>query len=520
MNQPLANNNQYEEYLKELRDSTMFHMSLGSKELFHSNFLHWISIVNWDAFLQIMRDLAGLKKDEVFWWEKEGVLDCHEKPYHTDNNNIEVRREFHNFDLSIYILDSEEKHAKESQEINDKESNNKEDINTKGERLVQKWIPVLILENKMKSLPYEEQLERYTNKTCEEWRKGARQSDEIKKTKNSNQTVLNTQYGITFILLSLIRCDKSFDGTEKVGTIKYKKNKEEHEIKVEFVWKHKTYEELLDSIEGTKTNPGWDTIQNLNQLVVEDYCNFVRALCKLAKDNWGIYPKKSYRLQIFPWNIDNYKDAENKRNEIEGYKKLRIHDIHEKLLYDQLLSMLEQALPEKSYRYSKEAIQAQSEKDKPIRLYTNSGYAHGIGLFEVHYILSDISTPQPGKKEVFKLIIQVQGDRYCHMVCYDDIVDDGGQELSVNASALSDALETAANIKPKEDTLANYISIGETTPEFPWSVDTSWGKYGENLIYQYVEIPPTATIQDVIDAMANDIEKIKGWFSPIKDILY
>ena len=114
MNQPLANNNQYEEYLKELRDSTMFHMSLGSKELFHSNFLHWISIVNWDAFLQIMRDLAGLKKDEVFWWEKEGVLDCHEKPYHTDNNNIEVRREFHNFDLSIYILDSEEKHAKES----------------------------------------------------------------------------------------------------------------------------------------------------------------------------------------------------------------------------------------------------------------------------------------------------------------------------------------------------------------------------------------------------------------------
>ena len=173
---------------------------------------------------------------------------------------------------------------------------------------------------------------------------------------------------------------------------------------------------------------------------------------------------------------------------------------------------------------TKVTIQAQNNLNgnKPIRIYTRSGYAHGIGLFEVHYILSDISTPQPGKKEVFKLIIQVQGDRYCHMVCYDDIVDDGGQELSVNASALSDAWKTAANIKPKDikDTLANYISIDGSTPKFHWLVDTSWGKYGENLIYQYVEIPPTATIQDVIDAMAKDIKKIKGWFSPIKDILY
>jgi len=276
----------------------------------------------------------------------------------------------------------------------------------------------------------------------------------------------------------------------------------------------------LDSIEGTKTNPGWDTIQNLNQLVVEDYCNFVRALCKLAKDNWRIYPKKSYRLQIFPWNIDNYKDAENKRNEIEGYKKLRIHDIHEKLLYDQLLSMLEQALPEKSYRYSKEAIQAQSEKDKPIRLYTNSGYAHGVGIFELQYVLK--FTKVYKDEEIFRLIIQVQGDRYCHMLIYNDIVKEEGMKKSVKNDVLEGIWEKNdyTKNKPIKDTLANYISIGGSTPKFPWRVDTSWGKYGENLIYQYVEIPPKATIQDVIDAMANDIKTIKGWFSPIKDILY
>ena len=182
--------------------------------------------------------------------------------------------------------------------------------------------------------------------------------------------------------------------------------------------------------------------------------------------------------------------------------------------------MLEQALPEKSYRYSKEAIQAQSEKDKPIRLYTNSGYAHGVGIFELQYVLK--FTKEYKDEEIFRLIIQVQGDRYCHMLIYNDIVKEEGMKKSVKNDVLEGIWEKNdyTKNKPIKDTLANYISIGETTPEFPWSVDTSWGKYGENLIYQYVEIPPTATIQDVIDAMANDIKKIKGWFSPIKDILY
>ena len=83
----------YTEYTKQLRDSTMFHMSLGSKELFHSNFLHWISTVNWSVFLDIMHKLADT---EHFWWEND---------FNPENHNIEVRREYHHFDLSIYILD-------------------------------------------------------------------------------------------------------------------------------------------------------------------------------------------------------------------------------------------------------------------------------------------------------------------------------------------------------------------------------------------------------------------------------
>ena len=114
------------ESVRNLEGSTMFHMSLGSKELFHSNFLHWISIINWDVFLMIMHGLADVKR---FWWEDSYCL---------DKNNLEVRRESQSFDLSIYILIEE----------------------TTGEKK-QKWIPVLVLENKVKSIPYKEQLRIY-----------------------------------------------------------------------------------------------------------------------------------------------------------------------------------------------------------------------------------------------------------------------------------------------------------------------------------------------------------------------
>ncbi len=496
-------------------------MSLGSKELFHSNFLHWISIVNWDAFLQIMHDLAGLKKDEVFWWEDMKCdVEGYNGDYHPENNNIEVRREYNHFDLCIYILDSKKKSKKKSKT----EENEKYD--SEGNMMTEKWIPVLILENKMKSLPYEEQLERYTQKAFEEWRTGKKQDAELRNSKREcikkDEIDWHTDCGINFILLSLIDNNPKLGEEVKPNFKSYNKS-----VDISFKWIHKSYNALKQNIRSTC--PQYVGFQEgLNNSIIEDYCKFIEALYNLASNCWEIDLSKSYRCQIFPWDGKTWKNINpSKITEIEKYKKLRIHDIHEKLLYDLLLSELERNLNKEELNYSRfdqKTIQAQNNLNgnKPIRIYTRSGYAHGIGLFEVHYILSDIFTPQPGKKEVFKLIIQVQGDRYCHMVCYDDIVDDGGQELSVNTSALSDEWKTAANIKPKDikDKLANYISIDRSTPEFPWRVDTSWGKYGENLIYQYVEIPPEATIQEVINAMANDIETIKGWFSPIKDILY
>lgn len=115
------NTKQQKNHCAELNASPLFIFSAGSKELFHSNFLYWLAIEHWDIFISIMRELANLE-NEHFWWEDI---------YKFEKENLEVRREYHNYDLSIYIQ-----------------------VNTK-------WVPVLILENKVKSLPYAEQLAQY-----------------------------------------------------------------------------------------------------------------------------------------------------------------------------------------------------------------------------------------------------------------------------------------------------------------------------------------------------------------------
>lgn len=318
MNTPYANP------INDLKNSTTFHMSLGSKELFHSNFLHWLSIIDWDAFLQIMRDLAGGKK---FWWE----TGCN--AYCPQNNNLEVRREHHSFDLSIYILVEE---------------------NTKNGKTSQKWIPVLILENKVKSIPYKEQLDKYQGKAEAEWRK---------KDKLSGRK-------ITFILLSLWKGtlpDQAYQG-----------------------WNHNSYEDLanlMSNLQFTNKKP-------LDQDIITDYIGFINALSQLANNSWKLQKETTWD-EVYPWKTTKYSS--------DQYVKLRIHDLWEKIHYEQLLSMLMGELQNKGIYVTqdKDEYQKQSNSKPPI-VYCASNYAHNIGIFEAWV-----------KKGNNDYIIQVQGDTYC-----------------------------------------------------------------------------------------------------------
>lgn len=117
------NKSDIEKSLEKLKDSPLFALSLGSKELFHSNFLQWISNIRIDDNPNLGKYL--FKKI----WEEMGVNFC-------DNLDFEVLREKNNLDLCVC---------------------------RKGDKEGKKGY-LLVIENKFKSIPSSGQLKQYEAK--------------------------------------------------------------------------------------------------------------------------------------------------------------------------------------------------------------------------------------------------------------------------------------------------------------------------------------------------------------------
>ena len=120
----------YTDAIKTLKDSPMFNLSLSSKELFHSNFLYWIWKVDEVTFKRIIETLLG-----------ESNLDW--------GNDWVVSREYKNFDLCV------------------KDRSNEDLENDDSQGLAKKPKIYFVLENKVKSIPYKAQLDKYVKKVDE-----------------------------------------------------------------------------------------------------------------------------------------------------------------------------------------------------------------------------------------------------------------------------------------------------------------------------------------------------------------
>lgn len=115
--------------LAELNKMAIFKMSLGSKELFHSNFLEYLWDVDNSKFIRVINKLYG-----------SDVLNVQ-----SSNCEYYLSREKENFDLCIY---------------------HEEYCGKKGRKLKKPRIRYdLIIENKVKSIPNQKQLESYERET-------------------------------------------------------------------------------------------------------------------------------------------------------------------------------------------------------------------------------------------------------------------------------------------------------------------------------------------------------------------
>lgn len=192
--------------LEILRNSFMFQLSLASKELFHSNFLYALWLSDKDNFFEILK-LLGL-----------------EIP--VSNGPYIAKREYNNYDFCI---------AKD----------NNPDKGIKNDNII------LVLENKVKSVPLKSQLDRYSKKF--------------------------TSTTPIFVLLTLT---EEFQQKEEI-----KKN-----------WKIITYRELIEALRKVTWNG--ETLK-----YVLDYCTFMQAFS--AEMNSRVFnPDGEYKSYI---NSNRYK---------------------------------------------------------------------------------------------------------------------------------------------------------------------------------------------------------------------
>ena len=175
---------------ENLKESNVFFLSLHSKELFHSNFIAWITERNKDAFRNFFEDFTGIQLPDKF----------------------RVEREKQNFDLCISVLND----------------NGKVDSIS------------CIIENKVKSMPYAEQLEKYSEKLESMGAKDAKK-----------------------VLLSL--------STESLPNVDG--------------WVCRTYEDLANSL--AKIVP---LFEDYAQFLLKDYIEFIKTLHQLQSE-WRI-PEK------------------------------------------------------------------------------------------------------------------------------------------------------------------------------------------------------------------------------------
>ena len=429
-------------YYDALKNTITFHMSLGSKELFHSNFLQWLSVIDWDSFIEVLHKLAGINK---FWWEVQGcnvgvdeIEGGNPQVFHPDNNNIEVRRECNHYDLSIYILTGYSNSRKKEPQ--------------------KKWCPVFILENKVKSMPYQSQLDGYANKVVKEWKINIAPNN-----KKTDIAQLWQDRPVTFVLLSLFR--EIYIEDNIIDQIK---------------WRIIDYGSLSDVLKETVLSDKNDLTKN----VIEDYCKFIRALHGLSEsDDWKVDGSDNYHDKII--------------HDREKEKGLRIADLLQKVHHERMLKLLEEKLineetfpPYKCKHWNKD----EEYKDKNKKEYNTgvifyeTSFSRGTGITQAVIIIN----------KDYRLMIQLQNNQYRKCLILHPKDKESEKELEERLNKIRKKLSECLWQEFEGDEKLN-----------------SFGKFFK---YKYEQIKDNMTVDDILNQVVVDLKKICDNLSLLMDI--
>ena len=533
------------EHYKKLEGSPMFKLSLSSRELFHSNFLEWLSNVDKDSFRRLINTMSGLGEDDP-WpavWR--------------------VKREFKNFDLCVVAYD------KYSEDTDEKIEDDPD------------FRLLFVLENKVKSIPYQEQLQEYTEKATSfneaYWGRAAKsyiqgilqekikESQELRlhKVEQSVWTVQrkNKQLkkrgkweDVQAIKLAELTGKISFPLAEESSQIKGVSgiNKFSDEYTGEMMggnpvhyillslakdfpnhpsgnaptewglgdgnvkWKINYYEDykvlLRDFYLGNEELKDLD----LTKAVIDDYCGFIDSLCHIAEEWSNEYKDYETKNSRFLY----YSTVNQKREYAPSYKqarRLRIHDLYQKLKFSYLCAKLYQEIKSKYGGWTvfpsnqgglfKESNFKNKKGELPKKyICVNYTYLHGEPLLEINV--------RPEKK-AFYYAIQVQGSAYEHGIQVkadreNDRVkpiyaDDVWKQLENSSLEIKHGWMTIEGSPVKWDKEEKAIQDKNSGKDYN-KYDMSNG--AGTFVYQSREIKEDATIKQVLELMKSDLEYI------------
>lgn len=264
-------NTAYNAAIEYLKTSPMFNLSLSSKELFHSNFLYWIWKLDSNAFKRLMATLLDVETKELGW-----------------GGEWEVVREYNSFDLCVKRCDKESYDEKTSV------------------RKIRYGDVLLVIENKVKSIPYKAQLKKYVDKVNELY--GKRRKGDAG----------NVKYILLTLPTHFPNAPKEISSKDKNSTIDN--------------WEIVTYEKYIKILKELKISSS-DGLDEQTKVyaskIIDDYIKFVEHLLVI----YQVWTVRCYDKLGFIY----YKDQKQPCGAYIGYitdaQNLRIHDLFHKSKY-------------------------------------------------------------------------------------------------------------------------------------------------------------------------------------------
>ena len=456
--------------ITDLKNSPMFHLSLSSKELFHSNLLAWLAEDpdTRELFVEVLK-LFGLENSQARDLA-EGIR----------KDKYMVLREYNNFDFCIC----------EKLENNDDESDEKS--------LVGKI--VLVLENKFKSIPYEKQLKEYIEKVIKHNGED-RDKDRIKvaKDKCNIKPKCKAEYlqymdysnmDCHFVLLTLNKdiCGLPLDDQKKSFCAP--------KLPIWHVVSYKEYAQKLLA----------DNTSNLKHDIIIDYAGYVDKFCDC------IYTK----LQDLDSNVLLTKKWKEVLCPDPDLRAIRMDDIWQKLVANIILKQLRIAGLRKVVNEDKDyklGLKAEDFLDGSGKgeVVVATGFSRGSGIIDMKIHIGD--------ECLFG--VQIQNGLYKRFLeaSKNKVEKDENKRITFYENRLENFIDLNLfryKTSQWKDAVDNVLT-GDVSPKAKKDGTfkkgnaglEGFGGYGKTFLAQWKYIDKDATVEDVINHIIEDCLNVK-----------